>query len=194
MQNIWNVGINSWIIQDGNYSDFTVNEHREFAIEFRPLNLSTSKEKTIYAKHINDSTYDICGKVLYQEKGFLVIDIGIKVFWETDSKFKTKDFVKGQIFLGIDPFFYFEYGNKNAGIPELIYQWEIIGIKIETSPWIEKIDENGTKFKERDEFKMQKRPIYKTDAWKDDDGSADYILECLLMENNPKRKLTTAST
>ena len=31
---VWSIGLAAWIIQDGNYADFTVGDRAEFALEF----------------------------------------------------------------------------------------------------------------------------------------------------------------
>ena len=40
-----NIGIDSWIIQDGNYGNFVVGQDTKFAIEFYPLSLIPSECK-----------------------------------------------------------------------------------------------------------------------------------------------------
>ena len=35
-----NVGLDAWIIQDGNYADFRVGEEQDFALEFYPILLN----------------------------------------------------------------------------------------------------------------------------------------------------------
>jgi hypothetical protein len=98
--------------------------------------------------------------------------------------------VSGDIYLGIDPFFYFERLYNIPGIPELIYTWKIEEIGIETAPFIEWPNPSiAGKYFIRDESKLRRVSIAQTDAWSDDDGNADYLLTCRLMDELPTRCL-----
>ena len=39
--------------------------------------------------------------------------------------------VSGELYLGVDPYFYFERLFRTPGMPPLIYEWQIEGIAIE---------------------------------------------------------------
>jgi len=80
--------------------------------------------------------------------------------------------------LGIDPFFYFETLSRLTGIPPLIYRWKIERILMQTAPFIESDLPVMGKVMVRDPSKLAYREIERTDAWHDDGGNGDYLLEC----------------
>jgi len=98
------------------------------------------------------------------------------------------DFVKGGISLGVDPFFYFEMLHALPGMPPLIYSWRINSIRIQTAPFIKK----GNIFS-RDEDKLGYKAIERTNAWKDDNGSGEYLLTCARLDIPPKFRSATAT-
>jgi len=185
--NDWNIGLAAWIIQDGNYSDFTRNQAGEFAVEFYPHNVRPSLTKEKAATLIADSTYRLTAEVVFLTTGVWVIDFGISAYQQSEPpiKFEKGDWVEGTFYLGVDPFFYFEELADLKGIPPLIRQWNIKQIQVETAPFVETVDDCGTKMLVRDQSKSSFRSVEQTDAWKDDDGNADYILKCHLTDQAP---------
>lgn len=185
------IGLSSWIIQDGNYGDFAVGDDTQFALEFYSEEIKKSDDQKIKMERIEDAQYIVNGLVVFLDEEFLVIDVGILIYWQYSKRkfgFKKGDYITGNVWIGIDPFFYFESGYKNKGIPELIYNWKIRDIKIETAPFIDKTDDAGRVIRIRDENKLNKVSIQKTDAWKDDNGYGDYIFICELLNGKPKRR------
>ena len=85
-------------------------------------------------------------------------------------------FVTAEIYLGIDPFFYFERLYTLSGMPPLVYSWRINSIAQQTVPFIEIREPPGQTFLVRDERKLGYKAIQKTDAWNDDDGHGEYVL------------------
>lgn len=74
------VGINAWVIQDGNYGDFSHGEQHRFAIEFYGPELTASAERVKRCHHIGEGNYAIAGEVIFLTPTVWVLDIGIKVF------------------------------------------------------------------------------------------------------------------
>jgi hypothetical protein len=76
-----------------------------------------------------------------------VVDFGICAFQE----FKPPDglsagsFVAAEIYLGIDPFFYFEYLYKRPNMVPLVYSWKIRAIERQTAPFVERREPSGQK-------------------------------------------------
>ena len=101
-------------------------------------------------------------------------------------------FVTAEIYLGIDPFFYFERLCKFSGMRPLIYSWKINSIRQQTAPFIETRNPSGQKLLVRDEAKLGYKKLEKTDAWKDDDGHGEYILNCIRFDVAPKFESVTA--
>jgi hypothetical protein len=121
----WNIGIEPWIIEDGNYDHFINGETREFAVEFHgDLEIIKSPRKS--AEHIRDATYKLSAEVIFSNNDILILDCGLLIFREQIGKiFEVGSYVTGQITLGVDPFFYFEELNKIPDVPSLIYTWKI---------------------------------------------------------------------
>src|SRR5678809_1457968 len=102
-----NVGLSSWIIQDGNYDDFHVDQEISFALEFEVYSIAPSNQTSTTAIHTQGSRYQVNGKVVFHTKAASVIDVGFLAYQEdaTPSEhIKLGDYVEGDIHLGIDPF------------------------------------------------------------------------------------------
>jgi len=64
-----NVGLASWIIQDGNYADFQVGKDYRFALQYHaPKGLECLKTGTPRRELVSAYRYDICGQVLYSSE------------------------------------------------------------------------------------------------------------------------------
>ncbi len=92
---------------------------------------------------------------------------------------------KVRIAFGVDPFFYFQRLARQDGAPALIYDWTVTKIEMQTAPR----RETKPKYLERDPRLLGWREIEKTDAWQDDNGSAEYLLYCRRSEAPPRREL-----
>lgn len=179
-----NVGIDAWIIQDGNYGDFAVGEKTQFALEFYPHSLKSSGCESPSATNVKASRYQICGQVVYRTKSVWVLDMGFLAYQESPPpRYATKgSWVEGEIYLGIDPFMYFEHLKNMSKIPSLTYSFRIGQIFLETTPWLTKSDESGRSMMVRDEQNESYREVAETDAWNDDNGNAHYILRCVSLD------------
>jgi hypothetical protein len=180
-QTFVHIGLSSWIIQDGNYGDFTVGQQTKFALEFYlPHDLQGAPDGPAASEHITGSRYRVRGRVVFSNPNVWVIDTGTFVtFQETPppSHAIVGKWVVGEINLGIDPFFYFEYLHRIEGMPCLSYPWMVRKIFRETTPWIEVTNDAGT-YTARDQPREAFVPIHETKAWEDDDGNANYVLVC----------------
>jgi hypothetical protein len=179
-----NVGIDAWIIQDGNYGDFTVGQKVQFALEFYPHSMKPSDCKPPSATHLKASLYQICGQVVYRTKGVWVLDMGFLAYQEGHPpRYATKgSWVEGEIYLGIDPFMYFEGLKNMSGMPAMTYGFRIGRILLEMTPWLTKSGEAGRTMMVRDERNESYREVAETDAWNDDNGHAHYVLECVSID------------
>ena len=180
------IGVDSWIIQDGNYGDFTAGQEAEFALEFYPHSLKASVCRLASAKRINGSLYDICGHVVHSTESVWVLDVGLLAYQECQPpEFGSAgSWVEGRVYLGIDPFMYFESLKSTPGMPFLTCRFRVEQILLETTRWITKVDESGVKTMTRDEQAQSYRQVSQTDAWNDDDGNAHYILRCILVDRH----------
>ncbi len=193
-QHEWEVGLSSWIIQDGNYDNFKVGQRAEFALEFFSQTYRKSQVQAKSAKMLGAAHYEIVGEVVYLTSEVWVLDFGICAFQESKPPegISAGDYVAAEIYLGIDPFFYFEGLYTLPGMPPLIYSWEISSIAHQTAPFIETRDLSGQKMMVRDEKKLGYKTVSNTDAWKDDGGNAEYILKSTRLDVPPKSENTTA--
>lgn len=188
----WQVGLSAWIIQDGNYGDFQRNQEMQFALEFYPHECQRTQLETKAATLIEDSTYSVIAQVVHTTDRFWVIDFGVLAYQDASPPTTVQNgcWIEAKIYLGIDPFCYFEDIAHALGVPPLIYAWNIKGIEIETAPFIEQIDAKGGRVLVRDKSKSMFRDIEQTDAWKDDGGNAAYVLDCELLSVPPSRTRT----
>jgi hypothetical protein len=189
----WSLGLNAWIIQDGNYPDFSCGQVVEFAAEFHfdePPAL-VEPRSTITCSHVGESIYDVEARVVGVFKQAWVIDIGIQVFQYAAAPrgLRVGEAIAGRAFLGIDPFEYFERLHAQPGMPPLVYTWQIASIRMETAPWLEV---NPGELA-RDPAKRGQTLVESTDAWNHDDGAASYVLDCVRLGRPPKRINTTAT-
>jgi hypothetical protein len=187
--NDWRIGLASWIIQDGNYDDFSSHQNASFALEFFPLDHKPSASTQKQATHIAGSRYKVNAEVIYLSKGAWVIDFGICAFQQAPPPSQTRNgtWLEATIYLGIDPFFYFDELAHVSQMPALFYDWHVKEIMVETAPFIETRDSKGTRLLVRDEAKSAYRKIDQTCASKDDNGYAEYVLCCDLIDRQPKK-------
>lgn len=182
-----NIGIDSWIIQDGNYDDFVVGQETKFALEFYPISIKPSDCKSVSAIELNANQYKICGQIIYCTERVWVLDFGFLAFQETaPPKFARKgSWIEGEIYLSIDPFFYFEYLKKLPNMPFLTYDFRVEQIFLETTPWIENYDvTSGKKIITRDARLESFQEVLRTNAWYDDNQHGSYILKCLPVDKS----------
>jgi hypothetical protein len=176
-----NIGIDAWIIQDGNYGDFSVGQEAQFALEFYPHSLKSSNCESPSAVLLKATRYQVCGQVVYRTDGLWVLDMGLLAYQEGQPpRDVTKgSWVEGEIHLGVDPFMYFEYLKDMSGIPAMTYGFRVEQILLETTPWLAKSDESGRTMMVRDERNESYRDVMETNAWSDDNGHASYVLKCV---------------
>jgi hypothetical protein len=179
-----NVGVDAWVIQDGNYGDFAVGQRAEFALEFYPRSLKSADSQSPSATHLKASTYRVCGRVAYRAKSVWVLDAGFLAYQESPPpRYATNgSWVEGEIYLGIDPFMYFERLKDMSGMPRLTYSFRVGEILLEMTPWLTRSDGAGGTVMVRDEQHESYREVAETDAWNDDDGHAHYILKCISVD------------
>ena len=166
------VGIDSWIIQDGNYPDYRVGEASSFALEFYPQSLRASHERSLRRERLFGSHYRITGKVVFVAKQVWVIDFGFLAFQnQAPPRVASKgQWIHADIYLGIDPIFYFESLYSLPGMPSLKYEFRVREIQLETTPRLTSRDEHGRTSLKRGESRRSFQPVPEADAWKDDDG------------------------
>jgi hypothetical protein len=201
-QSIWSIGLNAWIIQDGNYPDFAVGETVEFAVEFylRPGAPVDLCESEVCARPITENGYAVVAEKVLATEDVTVLDVGILVYRDGALQLpetKVGDRLRTELGLSVDPFHYFERLSQDVSVPALIYTWRITSILRQTAPFVETIAKSGPfaggTIRSRDVSKLSYEEIAKTNAWKDDDGYGEYILRCDLLPTVAKRTSATAT-
>ena len=191
------VYMHSWIIEDGNYSDFCDGEERQFALElWAPNRLSASdrQEKSIIAD--DRYMYIVNALVAFSSADILVIDFGLLAYSEASADlefgFKKGDFVTGGLALGVDPFFYFGRLSKIENVPALIYDWRIDSVEQETTPLIVVDYDNGTRGYVRDESKASFGQVKSTADFipNPNDSCPSYVLHCTKLETAPMKQFS----
>jgi hypothetical protein len=174
-----NIGLAAWIIQDGNYGEFESGRTYRFALEFSPVDLRPLGEaaKPLLVPR-DGAQHEACGTIVRVTDSNWVVDFGIPTF--QDAKPPTWATVglgvQGEVYIGIDPFFYFERLKDEPGMPDLFRDWQVRRILIETTPWT--LSANG-RVVSRAPVPRTFKEVQKTDAWHDDGGHGEYILDCL---------------
>jgi hypothetical protein len=179
------VGLASWIIQDGNYANFRVGQDAAFALEFytasgmRRVDGPCNQQLTLLA----GAEYEATGHIIHMNDDWWVIDFGVPAFRQErpPQNLNVGDCVQGDIYLGIDPFFYFERLASMPGSPALIADWKVERIQMQTAPFIRQGD-----VMVRDEAMIGWCDIAETDALKDDGGLAEYVLTCRKIEQSQR--------
>jgi len=168
------VELGSWIIQDGNYGDFTRGYRAAFALEFRASTELHGVEPrgtpSLSPASAGCARYEAAGQVVHMTDEWWAIDVGILLYTRTEEppqNVRLGMWISGKICIGIDPFDYFERLAREPDAPGLIYDWTIEKIEMQTG--------------------LGWREIDKTDAWKDDGGFAEYLLHCRRLDGTPRR-------
>jgi len=189
----WRLSLASWVIQDGNYPDLRRGQRVEFAVEFHaPERLIPCRSAARTARHEGGGWYSAEAVVVAATETAWVIDCGLLAYAEQPPPegVRVGDAVKGRVLLGVDPFIYFEELATQPDVPALIYTWDLDRIQRETAPYV--LDA-AQRMYVRDEIRRGSAEIDATDAWNDDDGHAEYLLECSRVDAAPRRTRTTTA-
>jgi hypothetical protein len=172
------IGLDSWIIQDGNYADFSVGEERSFALEFSAGPISICPARIAACARRENCVYEITAQIAFKkEEGkrtLTIIDFGLRAYSEKKLDAREGDWITGQFYIGIDPFMYFESWERRPDVPKIRSNWRIDRILLETTPRIEP----KPKYFVRDATRFSEIEVMQTNAWSDDSGNASYALEC----------------
>jgi hypothetical protein len=193
----WEFGLAAWIIQDGNYGEFERGQIADFAIEFYAPNLGVVPKGPLRVERMHSGKYSITAEVTFVAERVHVLDFGLQVYRHGEIKTMPPRLPPGsvvaadEVYLGIDPFFYFEDLFREPGIPPLIYTWRIEQILMQTAPFIPGPERapNGTPIMVRDSSRIGWREVPGTNAWADDGGNAEYLLRCTRLPDAPKYRL-----
>jgi hypothetical protein len=176
------IGIDAWIIQDGNYPDFRAGERYRFALEFHaPSGLSPASPARAL-EHVGSSLHRACGVVIHVEPDVWVCDFGVLAYQAGPAPAwaEVGAGLAGEIYIGVDHYSYMEEFRRRPGFPELSYDAVLEAIQLETTPWLDDRLPDGRPCRRRDDARQAFRPVSATSAWSDDEGSAHYVFDCQL--------------
>ncbi len=176
----FDIGLSAWIIQDGNYPEFEVGREYRFALEVGPEGLIRGAGPLKSLTRLSEAQYAFDAEVLIHEPGLTVLDVGLLCYHDGPlaKGLQAGDFIAGDLYLGVDPFFWAETHSRRPDVPDLYHRWRVSGILLETTPWRDEVDASGRAYKARIEGPRSFSPIERTQAWEDDGGNAHYILRC----------------
>ncbi|MFI5457085.1 MAG: hypothetical protein ACHRXM_16690 [Isosphaerales bacterium] len=111
------IGVDSWIIQDGNYGDFHVGEESRFALEFYPHALQSVDTPIPMAERLRGSRYRIRGLVAHTGPSVWVVDFGVLAYENRDPPpfARLGSWVEGTFYLGIDPLLIISWSVNGSG-------------------------------------------------------------------------------
>jgi hypothetical protein len=187
----WTVGLSAWIVQDGNYDEFAVGDHAEFALDFYSHEgLARARYGTKHqAIQVAEDLYQITATVVHVGDHGWVLDFGLLAYSDTTPPdgVEVGQVLAGRATLGVDPFTYFEQLANDPRYPAMVYTWTIRSIGRETAPFVR----HGNVWV-RDESLRSRVDVPATNAWTDDDGHGDYVLRCELLPVPPQRTSASA--
>ena len=177
----WLVGLDSWIVQDGNYPDFVTGQRTGFALEFasrRGLRLLDGAQE-VSVRWIEGSRYEVTAQIVHDKPNAQVLDFGILAYHfigieDPTHQPRIRAWVTGEINLSVDPFLYFDQLAHEDGFPALIYTWTVQEILQKVEGESLPIGDDHVHANTSQDFVR----VEKTDAWTDDSTLPSYLLRC----------------
>ena len=183
----WAVGLDPWIVQDGNYGDFQRGTEARFALEFyADRGWSPSRERRPVARRLRSCIYALNAEVVHVSNHLWVLDFGVRAYQEGPppaTAARVGDWVTGEAYVGVDHFAYFEELHAAPGAPALIYPWTVGRVDRETAPYVEvdvAVAGGLQRVKQADQSRVTVTPVDATDCWGEEIGltSLHYVLHC----------------
>jgi hypothetical protein len=179
-----NIGLSAWIIMDSNYPEFETGKEYQFALKFHALEFEECREHWPSLTLIDAWYYSFVGQILVAQQSITVLDAGLKCYsWgqRHDRPPKPGDWVAGRLRLGVDPFYWYDGYGRRPDAPALSYRWRVEKILLDTTPLVESTDGTKRRVDPGPGARRHYTAIQKTDAFEDDGGHADYLLQCKLL-------------
>jgi hypothetical protein len=185
---VWTVGIEAWVIQDGNYEEFLVGRRYDFQVEALPLSVNRSEVAEVpRLRHVEHERHEFSGAVLkFHGHGAWVIDFGIYCYGKTPlpEGLRIGDTLAGEVsFFLASPTVYEQAFETEA--PFRTYSWRVEVIHLDTTPWVEE----GV-VRRRDLANAGYVGVQATNALADD-PTAFYLLDCTLLGRRGRAWLAT---
>jgi hypothetical protein len=147
MMDNWWIYLRAWPIEDGNYRDFRVGQEARFALYFRPHVLQPVTVSHPRLERLEEARYRFEGQTVFRGDIVWVLDAGLLMYHEQRSHPIPAPGTgwDGELSLEVDPYYYFEDFARQPGIPPLVYRWRIERLLLDTTPYLEAINEDGSK-------------------------------------------------
>lgn len=184
---VWTIGLDPWIVQDGNYGEFAVDDVRDFALEFWADAVSVTGSRERSPVHLGGRRYRVQAPVLFVEGKMWMIDAGVLAYCDagTPEGIAEGTWLSGEIVLGIDPFLYVDRYAAHPRVPDAVHTWRIAAIRERTAP----TPPPGV-YLTPEEMDWTVREVRETDAWNEPgDKVVEYDLVCELLDVRAKRRL-----
>lgn len=204
------IGLDVWVLQDGNYPDFVTGQQTRFALEFwSPGELRRIPSEVSQFRYTGEGNlYEVSAQVVHAEHA-VVLDFGLRAYDEhvvlgDGVDVEAGDQVAGMIGLSVDHFAYFEDLARQPRMPALIYSWVIDKIELDTTPLITVVPGDDAypadlppegPVRVRDPTRRSWRIIDETRMWEDDEPErmASYLLTCTLLDAEPSHTLVRSN-
>lgn len=187
----WHLSLDPSVIQDGAHADFHRGQQAAFAVTIRSPTWQPSAgppAQGVGTVRVEASRYDVVARVTASVGASWVLDCGLLVGCEGPPPpgVDVGHWVTGRVDLAVSAQRQPPAAAGVAGVAAPAYTWFVERIHHRVTDDIE-LPDLGL-------FGGPEEPGWEelafTDAWRDDDGRADYVLECLLVDEeglNPGR-------
>ncbi|HEX6036514.1 hypothetical protein, partial [Longimicrobium sp.] len=137
---VWTIGLDAWVMEDGNYGNFGVGETTEFALEFWGRRDTAPTElRQRECEPLDGHRYRVVAPVVWTDGDIWMIDVGVLayVLYPIEGTIEGTiegEWIAGEIRLQIDCFHYFQQWGPTGEVPPAIYTWRITGIREYSAP------------------------------------------------------------
>ncbi len=180
----WHLGLDPKAIQDGTYADFHRGQTAELAVTFDLQAWEAALDPSVSVARVEGCRYDLVARVAATGDDWWVLDCGLTVAsrGRPAAHLDVDHWVTGRTDLRVSP----HAGLLQVdGVPPLTHTWFVERIHRRTEPDTG-LGDGGLAVLEGLHGGPEEpgwEEVGFTDAWHDDDGRADYVLECLLVEH-----------
>lgn len=182
----WVIGLDPWIVQDGNYGEFAVGETHAFALEFETREVAIVDPRPRSVTQLGGTRYRVDAPVVLVDGNLWMIDVGVLAYSDAGplEGASTGALLSGEIVLGVDPFPFFEHHATLQNVPAAIYTWRITAIRELIAP-----EPPQNVYLSPEELDWTSREVLVTDAWNNPAGVVrTYELVCERLDVAPRRQ------
>ncbi|MFL5385518.1 MAG: hypothetical protein ACJ8GN_23595 [Longimicrobiaceae bacterium] len=128
----WVVGIEPWLVDDGEYGVLHVGRPIDFALRWEAIALEAAPAAQPQALALGEGVYQVQATVVRSAEEVCVIDFGLLAHaYDFPGWLREGDAVRGDVALGIDTGSYRRGHYEDLDLPALIYPWRLDRIVLE---------------------------------------------------------------